>query len=337
MKTLYLHIGFPKTGTTTFYEHIVPNLKGVSVFAPNTSQKILKMRLSKQEFAQSLVLKECLETFLYRESGHDEAIRILQSVPHEKVFLTSVNLMAGQFFEGLYIDKGGYIDARLIAQRIYEVFSGHFNVEILISVRAQADWIHSAFVEWHNYLPKASGGGDFSKFIGACTTLGTPQRAALDYHSLGTIFEERFGAGSVAFAFYEELKMNPMSYFSGIAFWLGASLSDETVSLIPRANNRSVSVGNKRTDTDSLLLFLFGLKMKFFPNVRLNIENRAPFIVSLLKSLTFRRYKVINMSEETKILIQKEFSESNKLFIEKYSPKAELAQSYLHFAPNRSL
>ena len=337
MKTLYFHIGFPKTGTTTFYKYIAPQLKDISVFIPNNSQEILKNSLSENEFSESLKLKSFLETFLYTKDGHEESIQILQSARHEKVFLSTVNLMSGQFFEGLYTKQGCYVDPRLIAQRIYETLSRHFNIKILISVRAQADWIHSAFAEWHNLLPNGSGGGNFQNFIRVCTSRGSTQRAALDYHSLGNIFEERFGAGNVKFVFYEELKMDPSSYFSRIASWLGSSLKDEALSSVARANNRSVSSDGKRTDVGSLLLFFFSLKMKFFPNARLNIANRAPFVISLLKSLTFQRYKIFEMSENNKFLIQKEFQESNELFIEKYSSKAKWAQSYLHSATNRNL
>ena len=332
MKTLYFHIGFPKTGTTTFYKFIVPHLKGISVFIPNNSQEILKNNLSENEFSQSLELKNFLETFLYTKDGHEESIQILQSALHEKVFLSTVNLMAGQFFEGLYTKQGCYINAELISQRIHEVFSDHFNVKILISVRAQADWIHSAFAEWHNVLPRASGGGNFMNFIKVCASPGTKQRAALDYFSLGNIFEERFGAENVKFAFYEELKMDPSSYFSRIASWLGSSLKDEALSSVARANNRSVSLDGKRTDVGSLLLFFFSLKMKFFPNVRLNIQSRAPLIINLLTSLSFGRSKIISMSDENRSVIMKNFYKSNTLFMEKYAPEAEFTHSYLYTA-----
>ncbi|MDC1434740.1 sulfotransferase domain-containing protein [Amylibacter sp.] len=337
MKTLYFHIGFPKTGTTTFYKYIAPQLEDISVFIPNNSQEILKNNLSENEFSQSLKLKNFLETFLYTKDGHEEAIKILQSSQHEKVFLSTVNLMAGQFFEGLYSEPGCYIDARLISQRIYEALSEHFNIKILISVRTQADWIHSAFAEWHNLLPNGSGGGNFQNFISACTTRGNPQRAALDYHSLGNVFEEKFGMGNVMFVFYEELKMDASSYFLKIASWLGSSLTDEVLSSISRANNRSVSLNSKKTDVGSLLLFLFSLKMKFIPNARFNIANRAPTVLKLLKSISFQRYKTIEMSENNKFLIQKEFQESNKLFVEKYSSNAEWDKLYLQPAINRNL
>ena len=336
MKTLYFHIGFPKTGTTTLYEHIMPNLQDIATFAPNTSQKVLKTRLNNHQLGQSLVLKECLETFLYQKSGHEAAIKIIQSVSNEKIFLSTVNLMAGQFFEGLYTDKGSYVDASLIAQRIYEVFSNHFNVKILISVRAQADWIHSAFAEWHNLLPKVSGGGDFSKFITACITPGTPQYVALDYYSLGSVFEQVFGPENVTFVCYEELQMSPASYFSKIASLVGSSLAVDKLHSIPRANNRSVGTSSKKTDVDSIMLFLFSLKMKYFPNVRFNIANRVPFLVNLLGSLNIPSHKIIELSEDHKTLIKRAFSESNKLFIEKYSPKADFASSYLYSTVNRS-
>jgi hypothetical protein len=329
MKTLYFHIGFPKTGTTTFYKYIAPQLRNISVFIPNNSQEIQKSCLGKDEYSQSLKLKKFLETFLYIKDGHEEAIQILQSAEFDKVFLSTVNLMASQFFEGLYTKPGRYVDAPLIAERIHEALSDHFDVKILISVRAQADWIHSAFAEWHNLLPYASGGGNFQDFIRLCSAKGSPQRAALDYHSLGTIFEERFGIGNVSFVFYEELKIDPSRYFSRIASWLGSSLTNEALNSVARANNRSVSSGGKKTDVGSLLLFLFSLKMRFLPNVRLNLADRAPFIVSLLKFLTFRRYKLFEMSENKKCLIQKGFHELNLPFLEKYSPSTEISQSYL--------
>lgn len=331
MKTLYFHIGFPKTGTTSMYEFILPYLRDVAVFAPNTDTNLMRKAYDSEKIHQNETIKRFVETFMYSDKYVDETKRIFHKTESDKIFLTTVNLMAGNFFEGLYARKGEYISPMLVAERIKATLGNEFNIKIIIVVRQQGEWIHSAFAEWHDLLPYSSGCNNFQLFLDKCLEDKSSQNQTLNYFFLGEVFEKTCGPGNVKFLLYESLRDNPQAFYDDLFQYMDSKFPFDLLSEFGHANNRSVDLNKKVTDKKSLLLVLFGLKMRYFPNVRLGIQATFPYVIRILNKVVLKPQKNIFMEEYQKRLVIRSFVNSNMLFFEKYFEDSVYKDEYLKF------
>lgn len=331
MKTLYFHIGFPKTGTTSMYEFILPYLRDIAVFAPNTDSNLMRKAYDSEKIQQNETIKRFVETFMYSDKYVDATKRIFHQTESNKIFLTTVNLMAGNFFEGLYAKKGEYISPMLVAERIKATLSNEFNIKIIIVVRQQGEWIHSAFAEWHDLLPYSSGANNFELFLGKCLEDQSSQNQTLNYLFLGEVFEQTYGPENVKFLLYESLRDNPQAFYDELFQYMDSKFPLNLLLEFGHANNRSVDINKKVTDTKSLLLVLFGLKMRYFPNVRLGIQSTFPYVISLLSKVVLKPRKNIYMEECQKRLVIRSFANSNMRFFGKYFENSVHKDEYLKF------
>jgi len=231
-------------------------------------------------------LKNFLESFLYSSRYNKRTIDILQKSDTQNIFLSTVNLLAGQFFKGLYTNRNSYVTPELIANRIYEVLSPFFNVKIIITIRHQSDWINSAYAEWHNYIPTDVKSLDLEKFYNLFLDQSSNFYSGLDFNYILEVFENKFSKKNVLLLYYETLNEDPVKFYITLLNWIDADYNESILKLIPKKNNRSLPGGKKKLEDSNFLNFTYSLKVKYFPNKRLNLLKNLPFIIKILKSIS---------------------------------------------------
>ena len=155
-KNLFLHIGYPKTGTTTMQECISLQIKGVKSFIPNVDHEYLRSLSDDKVFNDNYIVKQLVENFIFEDYDPRKSLALLGGVKENKIFISTTGPLSALFFKGRFVGKDKHLKPEQVAKRISEVFSEEFDVKVIISIRRQSDWIPSAFAEWHQYFSKIS-------------------------------------------------------------------------------------------------------------------------------------------------------------------------------------
>ena len=210
MDNIALHIGFPKTGTTSlqrgfFYVH--PDI--LSVCPPIESKKLRKL-------IEVDIYKDGL---LYDDEAVAEEFRreieLLQKQNPGKVFMLSDENLC--FYRELNQDR------MLVAKRLFDIFGP---ARILITIRRQDRLICSL------YQQTIQGGSymSFSKFLDYfMARYATSFLPLLKYSLIIKTYEQLFGKESIKVLPLEFLERRPHEYFSELSGFLGVKTEDFSI------------------------------------------------------------------------------------------------------------
>lgn len=326
MKKLILHIGFPKTGTTSLYHELIPHIRDVACYAPNTDINLQRQLLSENNLQHNLTLKKFLENLFISNKYTEDAIRILNNSQHNVVFLSSVNFMSGMFFKGLYTRDNSYLTPQKIARRLHEVFSMHFDVELLFTIRSQSSWLPSAFSEWSTFLRSHDGGNSLESFLNMFIYGGTKFNS-LNYFSLYNEFIKYFPARNIHFFLFEKLKYDQFSFYQDFLNLIESNFDLRSHGLIRKRNVRSISPTSKNGLDYSLFNLLYKFKLIFFRNVSFNSQVRFPLLIKFLNFLSLPIKNTIRINVQQCDRIFKSYSDCNTKFFNRLS----LDKKYLKY------
>ena len=323
-KKLFLHLGYPKTGSTTLNEIIMPNIKGLKSFIPNANYKFLRQMDDKKYLDDNYKIKVLIENFLYRKKDDNdivEGLKILSNVNENKIFISSTGSMSAFFFKGLYTKRGNYLDNNFISKKINDVFGEFFDVSIILIIRRQWTWIPSAYAEWHRIL-------DDKSFVEFSTKFKNKRQIfhkGIDYYNVLSSFDKYFQKKNIFVSTQEALTLNSFAFYTKLLKFIGGEIDEKFIRNTKKRNNRS-GQKYKKIDRHNLLLFFRPLKMKYFPNTRFNFIKKYPWLLDIMTYIKLPYVdisKTIVLSKNDIYLIKKIYNNSNKKLSEKYGLNLE--------------
>jgi hypothetical protein len=217
---LVIHVGYPKTATTTFQQYVFPQhpeIEYLGKFIPTF--RYVEDRLYG-------LIDELLHRSTIRFRGSEE----LQSLIRPLCAQTDRNcvLLSSESFI-----HPSTIDAGTVADRLYDAFGP---CKILITIREQISailsfyWMHGRYGQYLTIGSKVEEDrisypipfSDWLRF----------QKTALDQNYLGTLhydsvigyYTEKFGSDNVGVFLYEAFKADPDNYAASLGSFLGVNV-----------------------------------------------------------------------------------------------------------------
>jgi hypothetical protein len=295
MKPPYLHVGFPKTGTTWLQHEVFPahpQLQLFSIKSPNS--KWVTQIVDQHDFAfQADFFQGCYQQFT-------------DASDPRQVVISQENMVGSPFTGG----RGTLITAR----RLKAIFP---DARIIICLREQRSMINSLY---RQYI-QAGGAMSIKRFL----TLRAPTAVHfaweyLRYDAVLDHYSELFGRESIHICLFEELQGNPQGFLDSLFDFIGVDRLP-----VPPASARNVGVS-----TPSLLLMRL---LNRFVRSNYNVAPLVPTFLLNSQSIRYMTQKILDpwifnrfAWARKKDLIPPEFTDSlrdfyhpvNRSLVEKY-------------------
>lgn len=236
MKTLYLHIGYPKTATTTFQKFLYPAHSQIKDIKANSLSFFSKLHYSRENYFK----RESLQTY-------KELSSLIIDKDFDKFVISSESLtsfsMYYQFFPKPYIWSA---EPNSIARKLKTVFldSTVFdNVKIIISIRKQDEMLKSLYAQTYNLVFKRFKETDtFKKFLKYSIELNNDNFIidTLHYNEILKVYEELFGIENICVLVFEELQKHRITYIKKLCSFMEIDFN-EAEELISNNNTNKKS------------------------------------------------------------------------------------------------
>lgn len=219
-KKIVLHIGYPKTATTTLQQYVFPRHSEIFYLGKPFVDTVVMDGINSIFFASDRV---------FEANCHGIGEKISAMVPEDKVGVLSFEGFTA--FERYETTDG----LRTIIKRVQKLFESFDEVTILVSIRKQRDIVPSYFNE--KQYKNLFFSSNFEKFFAKC--IKQPSKnflASFFYHRVLNEYANIFGRDAIKIIPFEELLRDRKVYSEKLAASLGVS-GTETFELI--ADNHS--------------------------------------------------------------------------------------------------
>jgi hypothetical protein len=325
-KIIYLHIGYPKTGTTTLQKYLFPKHSGIK-----SLQSMGELNFMKDIFY-------CRENSIKRNMkaiGEELSGRVTKE--YNKYIYSSESLTSfSMFYRNNPYPYVYTLDPNSVARKLKTAFldTGVFDkVCILVSIRRQNDMLKSMYAQVYNLVFKRfKVTNTFEKFIKyAIENKDNFILDALQYNDVITEYENLFEKDNVCVLVFEQFKQDKAEYINKLCSFMHID-SDEALSLLENKHtNIKSSTNGYKTDKRELISVLLEIFFK-----RFNVKNPK---VGFTKTWLYKRMKLIKAPAKTlKNIVIKEteerclndfFSEGNLKLTEKRNLSLDEYNYYL--------
>ncbi len=304
-KTIYLHIGYPKTGTTTLQKYLFPKHSGVKSIQSSGELSFMKdifycrensIKRNKKDIGEELFdrVTNKYNKYIYSSESLTSFSMFFRNYPYPYLYTLEPNSVARKL-------KTAFLDTKVFDK-----------VKILISIRRQNDMLKSMYAQVYNLVFKRfKVTNTFEKFIKyAIENKDNFILDALQYDDVITEYEDLFGKDNVCVLVFEQFKQNKPEYINRLCSFMNID-SKEAIRLIEDNHmNRKSSSNGYKTDKRNLISIL----QMFL--VRINVKSPG---IGLSKTWLYRLVKSIKAPAKTlKNVVIKKADERylNELFLE---------------------
>jgi len=298
---LYLHIGYPKTGTTFLQQALFPYAQGINYIKKPVAKEL------------AMIIRQDDWTF--------DAEAVKASL--EKYFKPGKNLLSHEALVGDF-DILKLMNSKIIADRLRRLFP---EAKIIVTVRNQYDHLESMYKQYLH-----SGGikkfRDFANFRNGVFEMPYTRRwdyslyiTMFDYPKLLEYYESLFGKENILVVPYELLSKDPKLFVQKLLAWMG-------IETVPDFKNefRNQGYGARQVWLARMFNRFFKSKLNegsVIPDIRLPVAGTidAGRLRLILQSSLSRKLlgtKPIT-DVEMKEKIQKYFEKSNREMNERYA------------------
>lgn len=317
MKSCVLHIGYPKTGTTTFQRNIVPEFSHL---------KMIKGGWEPEGYMNAL-LYEWEASFQQNLERHCECLRHCMSAADNqknfdnKIFLLSEEslLSTSMFFRFTPHPFVHVPDPVSIARKLKVLFrdTGIFDsVKVVVTIRRQPEMLKSMYAQMYHYVySKFACTKTFSKFLQYALEDNASNfiAAALFYNEIIDTYQCLFGKENVVVLVYEDLRKGDAEFFQRLGVILDIDASVLKQKFGAHQVNVKSSGDGYQLDERSAYEQLGYYRQRFFPALGNKIKGTK--LAGFLKTLKIPggRTMSIQLSAKEEKEIIKSYAQSNKL------------------------
>ena len=235
MTPLFLHIGYPKTATSTFQKWAFPHHSQLNYLGKH----IPSMRYIDDGFYDCITKIITSPSHLYQpQFDFRDAVNRMRQSDANATLISSENFLHPEA-----------VDIRLVAERLYELFP---DAKVIITIREQVSLITSHMTNSGRYgryiwMVREAAPGQLSFPMTAekwmqlqMQNYGRSFLATLHFHDVWNVYRDIFGDESVGLFAFEQLRDDPKAYCGGLADFLGID-AGELFSLIDQRQENASS------------------------------------------------------------------------------------------------
>ncbi len=328
MSKILVHIGYPKTGTTTLQDVLFTHLDEYKLINYIGKHYRKDKKPNSNAIVHKIAFNQILPTL-------EEEINEIRKNNNKKLTILSNEDFAFSFLDnidGFYIK---YIHPYETAKRIKRLFEEIFKeIEILIVIRAQETMLYSFFVEiykWkYRYIENLN---TFEKFLSTGFRKGKNGNFLMFYYDeIYDYYVDIFGKENVHLLLYEDMVFDSSYYSRQLATILGINKSIVYSSIKVQKNKKRIGrSGNYKVDDIDLSLEIRNfagrlLQYESMKKIKKIVYDKNIFFKYLYKNIILGKTKNIVIkhgaeipkpTEREREKIRKEFKESNKLLMQK--------------------
>ena len=232
MKDLFIHVGYPKTATTTLQK---------TVFSSHSEIDYLNHKVD------SLLFKYLREdSSLFLSTRLREKIKELET--HIKLSEKRVLVISNESFSSTSMQYGlirrntgnkliCIPDQYTVIRNLYlmkALLNDYVNVHIIVGIRNQSDFIRSYYAqEYTRFYSKSKYTKTFKEFLDfSLKNQDAFMIKSLNYFEIIKVYKELFGTNNVKVLIFEDLKMNSKEFFTNLAAEILKIDLDETLNIV---------------------------------------------------------------------------------------------------------
>ncbi|CAN2049938.1 putative Sulfotransferase domain-containing protein [Candidatus Magnetomoraceae bacterium gMMP-1] len=316
-KEVYLHIGYPKTATTTLQNYLFPYHKEIyylrrygkhlnflsDLFFARENAFDRKKNSIKKEL-KNYITDSKVNKFVYSEESLTSFSMFFRFQPRPYIWTLEPNSMARKL-------KTAFLETKVFNK-----------TKIIITIRKQDSMLKSMYAQVYNFVfKKLRETNTFEKFLNY-SLLENKDSFIVDslmYYDVIKTYSDLFGKENVLVLVFEELKENKESYIKKLSEFMHIDYR-ESIDLVGdhKVNSRSSSSGVYPSDERNVIEYLSYYKNKYLGNKALSLSNN--FFVKKLSTIYMPGKKLkVNISEKYQIMINDQFCENNKKLAEEYN------------------
>ena len=316
-KKLFIHIGYPKTGTTTLQNYLFQRHPQIKYLTPLIHQTQLGKDIF---FARENAIKR-------KRKEHKQSLQeILNSIKdREALVYSNESLMSiSMFFRFSPTPFVWTAEPNSIARKLYNVFKDgklFESVKIIITIRRQDELLKSMYAQVYNrYFKKFKETRSFVKFLDyALIHKDDFIMDALCYNEIISEYEKLFGEENVEVLLFEDLKSSQYSFIQKLTSFLDIDC-DEAISLLENkhVNNKSGHYSYK-TDDIKFISYVSRIKRAILGDSVTGFSNSGFYKVLEEIKIKGKSLDDIKINEEQYKQLKDIFSEGNDMLSKKRS------------------